>query len=124
MCMCVCAHYNPAIYKVFILFSKSLLLCLVQEPSFYVVPELRYEGRCNLHSIIGTIRHLYAQCGRLIIRFKFEGIFGSFTASISILQMYGGGQMRLVLVLSVLSAVFCLATATNCTSQSKSIISH
>ena len=28
--------------------------------------------------------------------------------------------MRLVLVLSVLCAVFCLATATNCTSQSKS----
>ena len=37
-----------------------------------------------------------------------------------ILQMYGGGQMRLVLVLSMVSAVFYLATATNCTSQSKS----
>ena len=34
--------------------------------------------------------------------------------------MYGGGQMRLVLVFSVVCAVFYLATATTCTSQSKS----
>ena len=34
--------------------------------------------------------------------------------------MYSRGQMRLVLVSSVVCAFFCLATATNCTSQSKS----
>ena len=30
------------------LLGKSLLSCLVQEPSFYVIPGLRYEGKYKL----------------------------------------------------------------------------
>ena len=43
--------------KEVILFGKSLLSRLVQEPSFYFIPGLRYEGKYKLHSIIGTIRY-------------------------------------------------------------------
>lgn len=35
-----------------ILFSKSLFSHLVQKPSFYAVPGLRYEGKYKLRSII------------------------------------------------------------------------
>ena len=39
-----------------ILTSVSLLYCLVQEPSSYAVPGLRYKGKYKLRSIIGTVR--------------------------------------------------------------------
>ena len=40
------------------------------------------------------------------------------------MQMYSEGWMRLVLVFSVVCAVFCLATATTCTSQCKSHVAE
>ena len=42
----------------------------------------------------------------------------------SYMQMYSEGWMRLVLVFSVVCAVFCLATATTCTSQCKSHVAE
>ena len=38
-----------------ILIGESLLYGFVQQPSSYVVPGLRCEGKYKLHSIIGTI---------------------------------------------------------------------
>ena len=40
-----------------IVFSESFLSQLVQEPSFYVIPGLSYEGNYKLRSIIGTVRY-------------------------------------------------------------------
>ena len=42
----------------------------------------------------------------------------------SYMQMYSKGWIRLVLVFSVVCAVFCLATATTCTSQCKSHVAE
>ena len=50
--MCTIIHL-----KGIILFSKNLLDRFVQEPSFYVIPGLRYEGKYKLHLIIGTVRY-------------------------------------------------------------------
>jgi len=55
-CLCACVYYNSA--KELFYSSKRLLSHLFQEPSFYVVPGLRYEDRYKLHFIIGTIRML------------------------------------------------------------------
>ena len=41
--------------KEVILIGESLLYCLVQEPSSYVIPGLRYEGKYKLRLIIGTV---------------------------------------------------------------------
>ena len=48
--MCVITQLKWAI-----LICKSLVHCLVQEPSSYIVPELRCEGKYKLRSIIGTV---------------------------------------------------------------------
>ena len=42
-----------------ILTGESLLYRLVQEPSSYAVPGLRYEGKYKLRLIIGTIRYIH-----------------------------------------------------------------
>ena len=44
-----------------ILIGESLLYDLVQQPSSYVVPGLRYEGKYKLHSIIGTVRYIVTE---------------------------------------------------------------
>ena len=44
-----------------ILIGESLLYGLVQEPSSYVVPGLRYEGKYKLHLIIGNIRYIITE---------------------------------------------------------------
>ena len=44
-----------------ILIGESLLYALVQQPSSYVVPGLRYEGKYKLHSIIGTIHYIVTE---------------------------------------------------------------
>ena len=54
---CVCAITR---LKGVILIGESLLYCLVQEPSSYVVPGLRYEGKYKSHSIIGTVHYMVA----------------------------------------------------------------
>ena len=41
-----------------ILIGESPVYRLVQEPSSYAVPGLRYEGKYKLRSIIGTVRYL------------------------------------------------------------------
>ena len=41
-----------------ILIGESPLYCLVQEPSSYVIPGLRYEGKYKSRSTIGTVRYL------------------------------------------------------------------
>ena len=48
--------------KAVILISESLLYHLVQEPSSYVVPGLRYEGKYKLRLIIGTVRYQASLC--------------------------------------------------------------
>ena len=40
-----------------ILIGKSLLYHLVEKPSSYVIPGLRYEGKYKLCSIIGTVHY-------------------------------------------------------------------
>ena len=55
--MYVC--YNPS--KGGLFYSVRAYTCLVQEPSTYVVPELRHEGSYKLCSITGTVHYLKEQ---------------------------------------------------------------
>ena len=43
------------------LVGESLLYCLRQELSSYVVPELRYEGKYKLRLIIGTVHYIHCR---------------------------------------------------------------
>ena len=52
-------HVHYLSLKGVILTGESLLYRLVQEPSSYAVPGLRYEGKYKLRSIIGTVRYSY-----------------------------------------------------------------
>ena len=57
-CTCVC---TTSWLNGVILIGESLIYGLVQEPSSYVVPGLRYEGKYKLHSIVGTIHYIVTE---------------------------------------------------------------
>ena len=50
----VCVCYNPT--KGGLFYSVRAYTCLVQEPSSYVVPELKHEGRYKLRLITGYLK--------------------------------------------------------------------
>ena len=49
---------RKSVHVCYKLFGKSLLSHLVQEPSCYVIPGLRYEDRYKLCLIIGTVHYI------------------------------------------------------------------